>query len=57
MTILYLLKQDPEATFRAIMEEHKKTESVKVVDLRESHNYDEIVDEIISSDKVIVISI
>jgi hypothetical protein len=55
MTILYLLKQDPEATFRAIMEEHKKTESVKVVDLRESHNYDEIVDEIISSDKVISI--
>jgi len=53
MTILYLLKRDPEDTLNKIMESHKKDNQVTVVDLRENKNYDQIVDFIESSDKVI----
>ncbi len=53
MKILYLLKQDPEPTLKAIMDSHKKTEDVEVIDLREDTDYEKIVDQIVSSDKVI----
>ena len=55
MKILYLLKQDPEETLKQIMEEHKKANEVSVIDLRENKKYDEIIDTIFSSDKVISI--
>jgi|Deesub1362B_J571_1020462.scaffolds.fasta_scaffold00080_96 hypothetical protein len=53
MKILYLLKQDPDDTAKKFMEEHKKSHEVTVVDLRENKNYDQIVELIESSDKVI----
>ncbi len=53
MKILYILKQDPDETLNKIMEEHKKSNEITGVDLRESKNYDQIVDLITSSDKVI----
>ncbi len=53
MKILYILKQEPDGTLTEIMDEHKKDQEVTVVDLRENKNYDQIVDLIASSDKVI----
>jgi hypothetical protein len=53
MKILYLLKQDPEPTLKAIMDSHKKTEDVHIIDLRENTDFDKVVDQIASSDKVI----
>ncbi len=53
MKILYLQQQDLSATAKKIMEVHKKGNNVTVVDIRKNKNYDEIVDLIFSSDKVI----
>ncbi len=53
MKILYLLKQDPEPTLQVIMDSHKKTEDVQVIDLREDTDYDKIVEQIVACDKVI----
>lgn len=53
MKILYLIKQDPDATAKKIMEVHKKGNEVTVVDLRQEKKYDKIVDLIFSNDKVV----
>lgn len=54
MKILYLLREkNPDDTVKKLMEEHKKTNEVKVININENKNYDEIVDAIASSDKVI----
>lgn len=53
MKILYILKQDPDATTKTIMEVQKKGNDVTIVDIKENKNYDHIVDLIFSSDKVI----
>jgi galactitol-specific phosphotransferase system IIB component len=53
MKILYIQKQDLDATVKKIMEEHKKGNDVTVVNLKENKNYGQIVDLIFSSDKVI----
>ncbi len=53
MKILYLQKQDLNATGKKIIEVHKKGNDVKVVNIQENKNYDQIVDLIFSSDKVI----
>ena len=53
MNILYILKQEPDGTLTKIMDEHKKDQEVTVVDLRENKDYDQIVDLIASTDKVI----
>lgn len=53
MKILYLIKQEPDETLKKFIEEHKKTNEVAVVDIRENKNYDQIIDLITSSDKVI----
>jgi len=53
MKILYIQKQDLDATAKKIMEVHKKGNDVTVVNLKENKNYDQIVDLIFSSDKVI----
>lgn len=52
MKILYLLS-NPNATVNKIIEEHKKSNEVTIINLNENKNYDEIVDSITSSDKVI----
>ncbi len=53
MKILYLLKQNPDATVQKIMDEHKKGNTVTTVNLRESKDYAKLVDQIFSHDKVI----
>lgn len=53
MKISHILKQDPDETLKKIMEEYKKSNEVTAVDLRENKNYDQIVDLIAASDRVI----
>ncbi len=53
MKILYLLRQDADATGKTIMDVHKKENSVTVVNLKENKDYGKIVDLIFSHDKVI----
>jgi hypothetical protein len=53
MKVLYLVRQDLSETAKAIMEEQKKSNEVTVVDIRENKDYDQIVDQIAASDKVI----
>ncbi|MBF0472242.1 MAG: hypothetical protein HQK91_02075 [Nitrospirae bacterium] len=51
--IIYILKQDPNATAQQLINEHKKTENVTVIDLRTDKDYDRIIDMVAGSDKVI----
>ncbi len=53
MKILFLLKQDPDETLKTIMDEHKKANEVTVVDIRVNKDYEQIIELITSSDKVI----
>ena len=53
MKILYLQKQDLDATAKKIMEVHKKGNDVTGVNIKENKNYGQIVDLIFSSDKVL----
>jgi hypothetical protein len=53
MKILYIQKQDLDATAKKIMEVHKKGNDVTIVNIRENKNYGQIVDLIFSSDKII----
>ncbi len=53
MKILYILKQNPDETLSTIMNEHKASNEVTVVDLRENKNYDQVIDLIAENDKVI----
>ncbi len=53
MKILHIQKQDLDATAKKVLEIHKKGNDVTVVDIRKNKNYDQIVDLIFSSDKVI----
>lgn len=53
MKILHIQKQDLDATAKKVLETHKKGNDVTVVDIRQNKNYDQIVDLIFSSDKVI----
>ncbi len=53
MKILYLLKQDLDSTAQTIVDEHKKTNEVSIVDIRENKNYDEIIELVESNEKVI----
>jgi hypothetical protein len=53
MKILYIQKQELDATAKKIMEVHKKGNDVTIVNIRENKNYGQIVDLIFSSDKVI----
>ncbi|GAB4423007.1 MAG: hypothetical protein OHK0032_18270 [Thermodesulfovibrionales bacterium] len=53
MKILYILKQDPDGTVKKTMDVHRKNNEVTVVDIRDNKDYDQIIDLIASSDKVI----
>jgi len=53
MKILYLLTRDLAATGAVLRLEHAKTHTVEVIDLLTEKNYDRIVDEIASADRVI----
>lgn len=53
MKILFILKQEADDTIRAMMTEAAKESEVKVVDLREDHDYDALVESIENCDRVI----
>lgn len=53
MKILYILKQSPDETVNSIMNEHKASNEVTVVDLKGNKNYDQVIDLIAENDKVI----
>ena len=53
MKVLYLLRNEPDETGNKIIEEHKKSNEVTMININENKNYDEIVDAIASNDKVI----
>lgn len=54
MKILYIIRQkEADDTVKKLIEEHKKANEVTVLNINESKNYDQIVDLIASSDKVI----
>ncbi len=53
MKVLYILKQDPDATAQTIIDEQKQIADVTVVDMRTDKNYDGIIDLVTKSDKII----
>ena len=53
MKVLYLLRNKADETGSKIIEEHKKSNEVTIININENKNYDEIVDAIASNDKVI----
>ncbi len=52
MKILYLVNE-PDETLNKLIEEHKKSNEVIVININEDKNYGKTVDSIASSDKVI----
>lgn len=53
MKMLYFIKDEPGETIKKLMEAHKAAHDVTVVDIRTNKNYDEIIDLIEKSEKVI----
>ncbi len=53
MKVLYILKQDLGETGQKLVDEHKKSAEVNIIDMRSNKNYDEIIDQVAASDKVI----
>ena len=53
MKILYILNKAPDATLKTIMDVHKKSNEVTVVNIKDNKDYGKIVDLIFSHDKVI----
>mgnify|MGYP001567301058 CR=1 FL=1 len=53
MNIRCLMKKDPDATIRCILDMQKREHAVTVVDIRKDKNYDKIVELIFSSNSVI----
>ena len=53
MKILYILRSKPDDTVNKIIDVHKKSNEVTVININDNKNYDEIVDLISSNDKVI----
>jgi hypothetical protein len=53
MKILYILRNQPDETGNKMIEVHKQSNEVTIIDINENKNYDEIVDAIASHDRVI----
>jgi len=54
MKILYILKhKSPDTTVSNLIKEHKKTHEVTIINLTEENTCDQIVDLIMSNDRVI----
>lgn len=53
MKILYILRSKADDTVNKIIDVHKTSNEVTIVNINENKNYDAIVDLIASSDKVI----
>lgn len=53
MKILHILKKDLTPTEKAILEAHRASHEVMVVDLRTDTDYGRLVSQIVAADKVI----
>ena len=53
MQILYLIKKEPGKTLRQLIEAQQKTHEVEIIELKDSPDYDAIMDRIIAADRVI----
>lgn len=53
MKVLYIIKRDPDATARELIERHGEQADVSIVDLRVDKDYDGIVREVFGNDRVI----
>ena len=53
MKILYILKQDTNETLNTIMNTHKASDEVTVIDLAKNKDYDQIIDLITEQDRII----
>jgi len=53
MKLLYIIKKEPSPAIINMIESHKKQADVTIIDMRENKNYEEIIDKVFNSDKVI----
>jgi len=53
MKILHILKTEPEAGVKAVIEEHRKYHDVTVIEMHKNKDYDLIVELMERADKVI----
>jgi len=52
MKLLYIIKKEPTESITRMIESHKKSVDVSVIDMRKNKNYDEIIKKVFSNDKV-----
>jgi hypothetical protein len=53
MKILYIMKRDIDDTLKKIMDVHKQSHEVRVIDLRKNKDYKQVIELIEKNDKVI----
>lgn len=53
MKVLYLIKQEPDETVSKIMEEQGRSNEMTVINLKTNKDYNQIIDLIEATDKVI----
>ena len=53
MKLLYLLKKEPTPSLNKIIESHKLSAEVTIIDMRENKDYQMIIDKIFENDKII----
>jgi hypothetical protein len=53
MKLLYLLKREPDKSLYDIIKFHKRAHEVSIVDIRDDKDYEKIIEQIVSADKVI----
>lgn len=53
--ILYIFKRDPDDTFTQIIDAHRKSENITIVDIRNDKDYEKIIGLIDVSDRIICI--
>lgn len=53
MKILYIMKRDPDSTLEDIINRHKASHEITLLDIRTEKDYERIVDLIETSDRVI----
>ncbi len=53
MNILFIIKNKADATLKFILDESRKNAAVTVIELKKNHEYNFIIEQIASCDKVI----
>lgn len=55
MNVLYIIKRDLGLTEQKILDIHKQSSNLTIIDIRNDKDYDKIVSLVASSDKVICV--